>query len=329
MHGGFGRCTTDWKSLSVSSDLGVVAYTYIAASADDGDSGRLSYSSWRNMCTVFDCNQLPMHTLVTYRDQLDFMPSDQWRLRVRDGPAVAVAALSYPSDEYIRWYRVITRDYISNPANRETRAHGYQPAGVDKQMMTSMLQEVDDMASVAIREPPSSPSQMATVLKKVQTIILHRRGARRHPGRGARGGRPPVPPAPQRQEHVDSGPAVIESGEGSGSGQQYVDPFDSPHLDMPSYSLGLTPASQTNLSGSGTSQMPPTPGLGFVSFQSLHSSAYGFFGFRAPPPPSTAGSSTTHQPISQATSSNEEERQDDMEGLQAFGFGHRVGKKTV
>ncbi|KAI5675972.1 hypothetical protein M9H77_06922 [Catharanthus roseus] len=28
-------------------------------------------------CTTFDCSQLPMHTLVTYIDQLDFMPSDQ------------------------------------------------------------------------------------------------------------------------------------------------------------------------------------------------------------------------------------------------------------
>ncbi|KAI5671214.1 hypothetical protein M9H77_11578 [Catharanthus roseus] len=47
---------------------------------------------------------------------------------------------------------------------------------------------------------------------------------------------------------------------------------------MPSYSLGLTPTSQTNPSGSRTSQMPPTPGLGFASFQSQHSSAYGFSG---------------------------------------------------
>ncbi|KAI5671654.1 hypothetical protein M9H77_12018 [Catharanthus roseus] len=29
-------------------------------------------------CTSFDCTQLPTHTLVTYRDQLDFMPSDQF-----------------------------------------------------------------------------------------------------------------------------------------------------------------------------------------------------------------------------------------------------------
>ncbi|KAI5678869.1 hypothetical protein M9H77_09819 [Catharanthus roseus] len=32
VHGGFVRCTTDWRGLGVSSDMGVVAYTYIAAS---------------------------------------------------------------------------------------------------------------------------------------------------------------------------------------------------------------------------------------------------------------------------------------------------------
>ncbi|KAI5680349.1 hypothetical protein M9H77_01576 [Catharanthus roseus] len=79
---------------------------------------------------------------------------NQWPLRVRDGPAVAVAALSYLSDDYIRWYRGITRVYIGNLVNCDTHSHGYQPAGVDRRMMTSMLQEVDDMASMAIREPP-------------------------------------------------------------------------------------------------------------------------------------------------------------------------------
>ncbi|KAI5650502.1 hypothetical protein M9H77_36507 [Catharanthus roseus] len=29
-------------------------------------------------CTSFDCSQLPTHTLMTYKDQLDFMPSDQF-----------------------------------------------------------------------------------------------------------------------------------------------------------------------------------------------------------------------------------------------------------
>ncbi|KAI5680330.1 hypothetical protein M9H77_01557 [Catharanthus roseus] len=80
-------------------------------------------------CTSFDCSQLPMHILVTYRDQLDFMSSYQgW-------PTLAVEALSYPSDEYIRWYRGITRVYIGNPANRDTRSVGYQPARVDRWMM--------------------------------------------------------------------------------------------------------------------------------------------------------------------------------------------------
>ncbi|KAI5683214.1 hypothetical protein M9H77_04442 [Catharanthus roseus] len=102
----------------------------------------------------------------------------------------------------------ITRVYIGNLVNRDTRSHGYQPASVDRRMM-----EVDDMASVAIREPPSSPSHMAAVMKKVQTIIRRcmvsngpscrrprehvldrgargvKRGARRHPGHGAGGGR--------------------------------------------------------------------------------------------------------------------------------------------
>ncbi|KAI5666823.1 hypothetical protein M9H77_16676 [Catharanthus roseus] len=175
---------------------------------------------------------------------------NQWRLRVRDGPAVAAAALD------------ITRVYIGNLANRDTCSRGYQPAGVDRWMM-----EVDDIASVAIQEPPSSPSQMAVVMKKVQTIIRQcmvsirlsrrrprehvpdrgargvKRGARRHPGHGAGGERPLVPPAPQRHEHVDPGPTMVERGEGSDSGQPYVDPFESPNLDMSSYSLGLTPAS--------------------------------------------------------------------------------------
>ncbi|KAI5654425.1 hypothetical protein M9H77_31612 [Catharanthus roseus] len=120
------------------------------------------------------------------------------------------------------------------------------------------------------------------------------RGARRQPGRGAGGGRPPLPPFPDRHEHVDSGHVDVERGEGSGGGQPTIEPFDSPNLDIPSFSLGLTPASQSLPSGSGTSQMPPLPGLRFASSQSPHSTSFGFFEFRAPPPPSTAGSSTPH-----------------------------------
>ncbi|KAI5666127.1 hypothetical protein M9H77_15980 [Catharanthus roseus] len=175
----------------------------------------------------------------------------------------------------------ITRVYIGNPANCDTCSHGYQPAGVDRRMMTSMLQEVGDMTSVVIQEPLTDPSQMTV-------------GARSQPGRGASGGRPPVPSFPDRHEHVDLGHVEVESGEGSGGGQSTIDPFDNPNLDIPSFSLGLTPTSYSLPSGFGTSQMPPPSGLGFVSFQSPYSTSFGFFGFRAPPPPGIAGSSTPH-----------------------------------
>ncbi|KAI5674055.1 hypothetical protein M9H77_14419 [Catharanthus roseus] len=159
-------------------------------------------------CTAFDCSHLPTHTMLLRHCHTPVMSTS-------DGIGVSHGF------------------YIGNPANCDTRTHGYQTAGVDRRMM-----EVDDMASVAIWEPPSSPSQMAVVMKKVQTIIRQcmrsrrhprehvpdrgvrgvKRGARRHPGRGAGGGRPPVPPAPQRHEHFDPGPAVVEKGEGFGSG---------------------------------------------------------------------------------------------------------------
>ncbi|KAI5652290.1 hypothetical protein M9H77_29477 [Catharanthus roseus] len=345
-----------------------------------------------------DCSQLPTFTLVTYRDQLNFMPSDhaqhipdvcdtrlnlhriqlrrndhtywetqhsshveawyQWRLSVRDGPALAVEILSYPNDEYIRWYRGITRVYIRNPTNCDTRSVGYQLAGVDRRMM-----EVDDMASVVIQEQPSSPSQTAVFAKKVQTIIRrcmvfiggtlgctpsqhniqqtfpvqpsHRRprehvldwgacgvkrGARKQLGCGAGGRRPPIPHFQGRQGYVE-----VERGEGSG----VVDPFDCLNLDIPSFSFGLTPPSQSLLGGSGTLQMPLPPGLGLAPFHSPHPTSFGFFGFRAPLPPGTAGSSTPHHPISQASSSNEEEWTNDTNVVQHLGFRHRVGKKTT
>ncbi|KAI5683460.1 hypothetical protein M9H77_04688 [Catharanthus roseus] len=194
-------------------------------------------------------------------------------------------------------------------------------------MMTSMLQEMDDIASMVIQEPPSSPSQMPCLRRKCRQLSegvwspsavlwMHSFVARypadvhcaaiaspspgactglRHPGHRTGGGHPPVPPAPLRHDHVDPGHVEVERGEGSGSGQPPVDAFDSPNLDMPSFSLGLMPASQ-------------------------------FSEFWAPPPRGTTGSSTPHQPISQASSSDEEEWADDMDGLQRYGFGHHVGK---
>ncbi|KAI5656572.1 hypothetical protein M9H77_25365 [Catharanthus roseus] len=121
-----------------------------------------------------------------------------------------------------------------------------------------------------------------------------KRGARRQPGRGAGGGRPPVLPFPHKHEHVHPRHIEVERSEGSGGGQPTVDPFDSPNLDIPSFSLGLTPASQSLPGGSGTSQTPPPPTL-----------------------------------ISQASSSDEEEQADHMDGVQHYKFGHRVSKKTT
>ncbi|KAI5658851.1 hypothetical protein M9H77_27644 [Catharanthus roseus] len=321
VHNRFGRCTTDRGSLSLSTYLGLVAYTCIAALADYGCSTRPSCSS---------C-QLPTHTLVTYRDQLNFMPSDQIVEYHYPGRVMhQFARAEYIPDacdtrldlhriqlrgndhtnwgkqhasHYIRWYRGITQVCISNPANHDTLSHGYQP--------TFILQEVNDMASVVIQEPPTDPSQMTVFAKKVQMIIrrcmvsigVHvpcttiashprehvtdrgarrvKRSTRRQPSRGVGGGHPLVLPFPNRHEHVDPG------------------------------------------------HMSPPPVFGFAPFQSPHSTSFGFYGFRVPPPSGTAGSSTPHQPISQASSSDEEERTDDMDVVQHYRFGHRVGKKTT
>ncbi|KAI5677702.1 hypothetical protein M9H77_08652 [Catharanthus roseus] len=192
-------------------------------------------------------------------------------------------------------------------------------------MMTSILQEVNDMASVVIQQPPVDLSQMAVFAKKVQTIIRRcmvsiggtlgctpsqhdiqqtfpvqssrrrpwehmpdrgacgvKRGARRQLGRGAGGGRLLVPPVPHRHKHVGPGYVEVERGEGSGGGQPTVDPFDSLNLDIHSFSLCLTPASQSLPRGFGTLQTPPSPSLGFASLQAPHSISFGFSGFCAP-----------------------------------------------
>ncbi|KAI5671895.1 hypothetical protein M9H77_12259 [Catharanthus roseus] len=136
-------------------------------------------------CTSFDLSQLLTHVLLTYRDQLNFIPSDQpvpaacdtrlilhrlqlkgndhtywateqathvevwnqWRQYIRDGLLLPIEDLSSPRDDYIRWYRDFTRVYIDNLACCDTQTFEYQLAGVKKRMMTSILQEVDDMTT--------------------------------------------------------------------------------------------------------------------------------------------------------------------------------------
>ncbi|KAI5659596.1 hypothetical protein M9H77_28389 [Catharanthus roseus] len=131
--------------------------------------------------------------------------------------------------------------------------------------------------------------------------------------RGAGGGRTPVPPAPERHEHVDPCHVEMERGDGSGSGQPLVDPFD---ID------------QSLPSGSRTSQTPLPSGLGFSSFQAPHSTSYGFFGFRVPPLRAQLVHlyriSLYHRHVRLIKRSG---RMTWMV-LQRYRFGHRVGKKT-
>ncbi|KAI5650835.1 hypothetical protein M9H77_36840 [Catharanthus roseus] len=238
-------------------------------------------------CTSFDCNQLPTHTLVTYRDQLDFMPSNQ--------------GLSYPNDEYIRWYRGITRVYIENSANRDTRSVGYQSAGVDRRM-----REVDDMASMVIQEPPSSPTQMAVFAKKVQTIIRsmisNRHSQYNHrvavPGSTYRTGmlvelRGALVDSLIVEQEVD---ALLSLFSPADTDMQTSDTSRGREVrDLERWrEFGLTQPSQSLPGGSGTLRAPLPSDLGFAPFQSAAGTSLGFSSFRAPPSPGTTGSSTLH-----------------------------------
>ncbi|KAI5662148.1 hypothetical protein M9H77_21471 [Catharanthus roseus] len=148
------------------------------------------------------------------------------------------------------------------------------------------------MASVVIREPLSSPSQVAVVMKKVQTIIRSRRDA--------------VLGSTYRTEMLVELTGVLGDILGV---EQEVDALLFPMTSQWIRDIAVASHARFRIC--------------------LVSITYGFFGFRAPLPPCTSGLSTPHQLISQASSSDEEEQEEDMDGVQHFGFGHRVGKKTV
>ncbi|KAI5672241.1 hypothetical protein M9H77_12605 [Catharanthus roseus] len=152
------------------------------------------------------------------------------------------------------------------------------------------------MASVVIREPSSSPSQMAVVMKKVQMIIRNRRDA--------------VPRSMYRTE------VLVELREVLGDilgVEQEVDDLLFPITSQ--WIRKVTVASRARFR------------ICLISITTFY--ILRVFGFRTPPPPGTSGSFTLYQPISEASSSDEEEREEDMDGVQHFGFGHRVGKKNV
>ncbi|KAI5675437.1 hypothetical protein M9H77_06387 [Catharanthus roseus] len=168
------------------------------------------------------------------------------------------------------------------------------------------------MASVVLQEPPSSPSHMAILAKKMQTIILRC----------------------MRTRTLRSWRRVCERSRGRGLGDlgssYQVEPFDSLDIDMPSFSLGLTQPTQSHPPISYT---PAPPSLGFSSFQSPHPPSIGSSSFQVPPPPHAVGSSTPHMPISIASSSYLDEHDDEptdvVTPVQQLRFGYRVGKKTT
>ncbi|KAI5683428.1 hypothetical protein M9H77_04656 [Catharanthus roseus] len=88
-----------------------------------------------------------------------------------DDLLLPIEDLSSPRDDYIRWYQDVMQVHISNPIRHDTWTFGYQPAGVYRRMMTSMLQEVDDITTGVLEGPPSPPTQYTSVMRKVQTII--------------------------------------------------------------------------------------------------------------------------------------------------------------
>ncbi|KAI5659369.1 hypothetical protein M9H77_28162 [Catharanthus roseus] len=134
--------------------------------------------------------------------------------------------------------------------------------GISRESTSAIQQivELDDMATGMIQGHPSSPTQIEPILDHGARGV--KRGARRLPGGGARGGRALAPPHSGRRGQVNPGRRA-KRGEGSGGRERedHGDPFDNPDLDMPSLSLVLTPPAQSHPGGLGTSYAPLPPSL--------------------------------------------------------------------
>ncbi|KAI5648959.1 hypothetical protein M9H77_34964 [Catharanthus roseus] len=71
VHGSIGGCTTNWGGLSLSTDLDVIQADPLAPLG----------AIW---CILFDCSQLPTHTLFIWLPYYDrpLFPSNLWRAEV-------------------------------------------------------------------------------------------------------------------------------------------------------------------------------------------------------------------------------------------------------
>ncbi|KAI5672784.1 hypothetical protein M9H77_13148 [Catharanthus roseus] len=158
----------------------------------------------------------------------------QWRLRVRDGPALAVEVLSYLNDDGDTGATYIS---VTDGCVCEESAGDHSETFPVQPLRRRPWEHVLDQGARGVK-----------------------RGARRQPSRGAGGERPPVPPFSGHFEiERGEGSGQVERGEGSGGGHPPVDPFDSLNLDMPSFSWGLTQPSQSFPGGSVTLRVPLPP----------------------------------------------------------------------
>ncbi|KAI5650111.1 hypothetical protein M9H77_36116 [Catharanthus roseus] len=194
----FRGCTIDRESPRATSDLGLVANSCIASLAG------------------FSCGTRPS--------------GSTWCYHIRDDLVLPIEDLSSP--DYIRWYRDIIRVYIGNPAYRDTRNIGYQPPVVDRRMMEIKY----DVTTGVLEGPPSSLTQYASVMRKVQTIIC----------RGALVDCQVAGPVEalhvQTDEDLQTPDMEEREMEDLGDGDVEI---REPDLDAPTFIFGLTPLAQS------------------------------------------------------------------------------------
>ncbi|KAI5673978.1 hypothetical protein M9H77_14342 [Catharanthus roseus] len=269
---------------------------------------------------------------------------------------------TYWVTEHATNVEMVSKYHVSlqrNPACCDTRKFGHHSAGVDKRMMTSLLQEVDDMITGVLEGPPSSLTQYTSVMRKFQTIIRR--------CMVSNGGMLGCTPSQhdiqhtftvQPMHHCPWEPVLEHGARGVKRGTRrllgcrvhpssYVplDPFDSLDLDAQTFSLGLAPFAPLYLSATGTSYILPDPfdsldidyvlqppSAGDMSYAPPHPCAVGL-SFDASPPPSTTDSSVLHMLISRAFSSDSDDHgddpSDDVIPAKQLVFGHRVRSKTT
>ncbi|KAI5674270.1 hypothetical protein M9H77_14634 [Catharanthus roseus] len=225
-------------------------------------------------CTSFDLNQLSTHVLLTYRDQLNFMPSDHFAAQfvwlpyldrglvpsdLRQTELVPAAC-----DALLDLHRLqLRRNDHTYWASQHT-SHVEVCHQGRQHIRDGLVLPIEDLSSPrddyikwyrdVLRVYIGNPARRNTRSIGYQSAGLDRRMMI---------GRAPIPPHLSRQGgHVDPGHRGEGGGGSGGRGREDPrfdisgDPFDSPNLDALTFSLGLTPPIQSHQSRSGTSYVP-------------------------------------------------------------------------